>query len=138
MVLLPLKMVMIAGPSYSYLKDRKMSLAELLEMPFITLGKHTETYGFLDSFFASCNLLFNPMIEASTTAQILPLIMYDIGVGILPEVLVKDKISSGEVVEIQLEEKIPNRFVCLVWNKSRPMRTVAQKFIDYLCEKVEK
>ena len=138
MVLLPLKMVLVAGPSYSYLKDRKMMLSELVDLPFITLGKQTETNRFLDNFFSSCNVLFNPMIEATTSAQILPLIMYDIGIGILPEALVKDKIASGEVVEIQLEEKIPNRFVCLTWNKSRPMSTVAQKFIDYVCQTAEK
>ena len=138
LVLLPLKMILVAGPSYLYLKDHKMSLSELVEMPFITLSKHTETHRYMDNFFTSCNVLFNPMIETSTTAQILPLIMNDIGVGILPEVLVKDKLVSGEVVEIHLEEKIPNRFVCLTWDKGRPMSTVAQKFIDFVCEKAAK
>ncbi len=137
MSLFPLKMVLVAGPNYQHFSGRKVKMEELANCSFITLGRKTETYMYLDSFFASCNMFFNPSIEAATTEQVLPLIKHDIGIGIIPYVLAKEAIEKKEVYEIMLEEKIPNRYVTLVWDKNRPMSTVAKTIINHICDVVE-
>jgi len=71
-------------------------------------------------------------MEAATTDQVLPMVEHNLGIGFYPEDLCAGAITSGSVQPIRLVEPIPEREVCLVWDKGRALSIAAKKLIDTL------
>lgn len=125
--LLPFQDILIAGPSFSALKGKSLTLRALQQYPLVTLGRDTSTFAFYNRFFSAHGQILSPAVEAATTDQILPLVRYDLGLGFLPAGFAAEPIARGEVFEVTLAETIPSRSVCLVWDKSRPLSAPAER-----------
>ncbi len=111
--------ILIGGRHYSFLKDTPHNLSELLQYPFVCLGKETMTYEFFSNLLLKYDLVFKPDIEVASTNQLMPMIKNDLGIGFIPEHFAREALESGEVFSIPLEEQIPRRSICLVENTSR-------------------
>lgn len=129
--------ILVAGNNYSELKGRNVSLRQLVDYPFISHGRDTRTYEFMNNIFAECNLTFRSDIEVATTDQILPMVQYELGLGFLPDSFCKDAIYRGEVFQVQLEERIPKRYICLIQDESRTMSIAAKELIQMLKSNVK-
>lgn len=130
--LLSFRDVLVAGPGFSSLQGRTLSLEELKHYPIISLGRESMTFSFYDRFFSAHGQLFQPAVEAATADQILPLVRYDLGLGFLPEAYVMDAIARGEVFPVSLQETIPCREVTLILDKSRPLSAASVAFKQML------
>ena len=119
--------ILIGGSSYSFLKNKTVSLKELTDYPMVCLGENTMTYRFYEDFYRSNKLTLNPELEAATTDQILPMIKNDLGIGFIPEVLAKDALKKQEVYYIPLAEKIPSRQICFIENENYPLSIAAKE-----------
>lgn len=124
--------ILIGGPSYSFLKDKAVSLKELTDYPMVCLGENTMTYRFYEDFYRSNKLTLNPELEAATTDQILPIIKNDLGIGFIPEVLAKDALKKQEVYRIPLIEKIPSRQIRFIENENYPLSIAAKELKQLL------
>lgn len=111
--------ILIGGRHYSFLKDTPHNLSELLQYPFVCLGKDTMTYEFFSNLLLKYDLVFKPDIEVASTNQLMPMIKNDLGIGFIPEQFAREALESGEVFSIPLKEQIPRRSICLVENTSR-------------------
>ena len=111
--------ILIGGRHYSFLKDTPHNLSELLQYPFVCLGKDTMTYEFFSNLLLKYDLVFKPDIEVASTNQLMPMIKNDLGIGFIPEHFAREALESGEVFSIPLKEQIPRRSICLVENTSR-------------------
>jgi len=111
--------ILIGGRHYSFLKDTPHNLSELLQYPFVCLGKDTMTYEFFSNLLLKYDLVFKPDIEVASTNQLMPMIKNDLGIGFIPEHFAREALESGEVFSIPLKETIPRRSICLVENTSR-------------------
>lgn len=120
--------ILVCGRKFSKLKNRKLSLEKLQEYPLICLGKSTTTYEFYRDFFLKHDIMLEPDMEAATTDQILPMVKSNLGLGFVPESLAIPAIESGEVFRVQLDEEVPERYVCLIKNKDQPLSTSAREF----------
>lgn len=87
--------VLIAGKHFAALAKDEISLKDLMQYPLICLGQDTKTYEFYDSFFAANGLLLDPSIEAATTDQILPMVIYGLGLGFVPGNLPRNRWRRG-------------------------------------------
>lgn len=125
--LIPFRDILIAGPSFSELTKRPLTLAELSRHPLIGLNQDTKTYDYYVRFFYNCGQVLEPDVEVATTDQILPMVKYNLGLGFVPRSFAADALEKGEVFEIQLSEKMPLRYVCLILDKSRPLSAAAQE-----------
>lgn len=130
--LLPFQDILIAGPGFSELRGKPITLGALKNYPLVALGRAATT-AFYDRFFSAHGQVLQPAIEVATTDQILPLVRYDLGLGFLPASFAVEAIARGEVFEVSLEEPIPARFVCLVWDKSRPLSAPAEQLKTLIC-----
>lgn len=119
--------ILIGGASYSFLKDKAVSLKELTDYPMVCLGENTMTYRFYEDFYRSNKLTLNPELEAATTDQILPMIKNDLGIGFIPEILAKDALKKQEVYHIPLIENIPGRQICFIENENYPLSIAAKE-----------
>ncbi len=118
--------ILIAGPRFASLAGETIALAQLADYPLICLGRETKTYEFYQQLFARHGLALQPDVEAATADQILPLVCSDLGLGFLPERFAAGALERGEVFAVALAEPIPERSICLVTDKNRPLGRAAQ------------
>ena len=85
------------------------------------------TYHFYQQLFLKHGLELLPDTEAATTDQILPLVKSELGLAFLPEPMAEDAIRRREIVRIDLQETIPKRNVCMVYDSRHPLSTAAKK-----------
>ncbi|MCI8886638.1 MAG: LysR family transcriptional regulator [Hungatella sp.] len=118
--------MLFAGPRFASLAGQPVSLNRLADYPFICLGRDSQTYEFFSQFFASHGLILSPDMEAATTAQVLAMIRYDLGIGFLPPAFAADALGKGEIFALNLEEPVPHRTISLVKDSGRPLSVAAQ------------
>ena len=72
--------------------------------------------------------------EATTTDQILPLVKAELGLAFIPQPMADQAIRRHEIVQICLNEEIPRRDICMVYDVKRPMSVAAKKLKKILLE----
>lgn len=117
--------VPICGQAYASLAQRPLSLNELSEYPFISLGKGSMTYELYSTLFRQQGLAFAPDIEAATANQIVPLVCADLGIGFVPEHTAQEAARDGSVHILQLHPPLPKRAVCLLKRRDLPLSIAA-------------
>ena len=76
--------------------------------------------------FISNGVELNPDIEVATTDQILQLVKSELGLAFLPETMSKEAISQNQIIRINLKEEIPQRHICMVYDKQHPISAAAK------------
>ena len=130
----PINDVCIAGKQYEHLKERPLSLADLGQYPLICLKKGLTTRIFLDHVFESCGLLLDPDIEIASSELITPMVVLNMGIGIVPLRVARPEIEKGNVFCLSIKEKFPPRDLCLVSHVDYPPSAAARKFEDLLLD----
>lgn len=120
----------VAGRSFTELENQELSLAELQNYPLICLGRETMTWRFYHDLFLSHGLELNADTEVATADQILPLVQSDLGIAFLPESMAQESLCQRRIVKIRLREKIPEREICMVYDRKRPLSAAAQRLKD--------
>ena len=126
--------ILVGGKTFTALGSQELSLAEILNYPFICLGRETMTYQFYYQFFMAHGLEMKLDTEAATTDQILPLVKAELGLAFIPQPMAEQAIRRHEIVQICLNEEIPRRDICMVYDVKRPMSVAAKKLIKILLE----
>ena len=62
----------------------------------------------------------------------LMIVVHNLGLAFMPEDLAAQALSEKRIVSIPLTEEIPNRYICLVRDPSRPLGAAARCLIDML------
>ena len=90
------------------------------------------TRSFYRQLFLDHDAVLRPDTEAATTDQMLTLVKSELGLAFLPEPMAREPLQRNEVVQIHLQEVIPSRSICLVYDHHRPLNTAARKFQQML------
>lgn len=125
--LIPFQEILVGGKTFTALGSQELSLAELNAYPLICLGRESMTWQFYHSLFLSHGLELAPDTEVATTDQILPLVKSELGLAFVPEPMAREAISRREIVKIKLREEIPERKVCMVYDRQHPLSAAAQR-----------
>ena len=123
----PFYEVLVGGKTFTALASQRLTLKELSCYPLISLGDESMTRSFYRQFFLDHDAVLRPDTEAATTDQMLTL-----GLAFVPEPMTKELLARGELVELHLQEIIPSRSICLVYDHHRPLNTAARKFQQML------
>ena len=129
--------ILIAGMRFEELKAGKeeLSLKELVSYPWISLTAETITRRFLNEYFEKNGLTFAPDMELATTDMILPAVRHNLGLGFIPAEFADAELKSGQVFEIKVKEKLPERNIILIYDMEYPQRIAAKEFQKFLKEK---
>ena len=119
--------ILIGGTTFFSLKKQKLSIAEIRNYPMICLGRETMTFRFYDRIFREHGVELAPDTEAATTDQILPLVKSELGLAFMPKPMAEAAIANREIVEIALEEEIPQRNICMVYDIHHPISAAARE-----------
>lgn len=126
--------VLVGGGNYRNLASQNRRLQELSGMPMVCLGQGTSTYDFYQRLFSKHDLAFRVDMEAATMDQVILMVMYNLGLGFVPEPMAAASLTRGEIFEIPLELDIPQRQIAMVENTARPQSIAFQKFKELLLE----
>ena len=121
----PFRDVLVAGPDYAYLLDSPLTYVQLARLPLIGLGPDSSTYGFYAQLFAEHEAELHPDVQTATTDQILPLVRYGLGLGFVPEDFAREALAKQEVIQLELADPPPQRYISLVKDKTRPLSVAA-------------
>ena len=129
--------ILIAGMRFEELKAGKeeLSLKELVSYPWISLTAETITRRFLNEYFEKNGLTFAPDMELATTDMILPAVRHNLGLGFIPAEFADAELKSGQVFEIKVKEKLPERNIVLIYDMEYPQSISAKEFQKFLKEK---
>ena len=125
--------ILIAGPAFSNLKDKNLTLADLIQYPIINLWKGTETYEFYNNIFTLHGLPFEPEVETATTDQVLYFVSNNMGIGFISSEYANASLQKGKVFQINLAENIPLRNISLIHDIGRPVNLAADILEDMIC-----
>ena len=124
--------ILICGKKYKDFASKRHSLDEFKDTPFISLASQTGTRNFYNQYFLDNGVSFHPDIEVSTTDQIIPLIIHNLGIAFYPRKLAQPYLDKGEVYEIPLIQSLPHRKVCLVKDPNKSQSIASSKLIESL------
>ena len=129
--------ILIAGMRFEELKAGKeeLSLKELVSYPWISLTAETITRRFLNEYFEKNGLTFAPDMELATTDMILPAVRHNLGLGFIPAEFADAELKSGQVFEIKVKEKLPERNIILIYDTEYPQSIAAKEFQKFLKER---
>ena len=125
--------ILIAGPSYAHLKNKLLTLSELVQYPIINLWQGTETFEFYKKIFSMHGLPFEPEVETATTDQVLSFVASDMGIGFISPEYAKDSLKKGKVFKLNLAENIPMRNISLIHDIGRPVNPAADILENMIC-----
>ena len=128
----PFSEVLVGGKTFTALASQNLSLRELENYPLISLSDESMTRSFYRQLFLDHDAVLHPDTEAATTDQMLTLVKSELGLAFLPEPMAREPLQRNEVVQIHLQEVIPSRSICLVYDHHRPLNTAARKFQQML------
>lgn len=119
--------ILVGGRTFAALGSQELTLAELQNYPLICLGRETMTWQFYHDLFLSHGLELIPDTEVATTDQILSLVKSDLGLAFLPESMAQEALRQHRIVQIRLREQIPERQICMVYDRQHPLSAAAQQ-----------
>lgn len=128
----PFYEVLVGGKTFTALASQNLTLKELSSYPMISLSDQSMTRSLYRQFFLDHDAVLRPDTEAATTDQMLTLVKSELGLAFVPEPMAGDLLERGEIVQLHLQETIPSRSVCLVYDHHRPLNTAARKFQQML------
>ena len=128
--------ILVGGKTFMALGSQELSLAEVQNYPFICLGRETQTWKFYQQIFERHGLELMPDTEVATTDQILPLVKNELGMAFLPEAMAREAIEKGEIIELSLRESVPQRSVCMVYDRQHPLSAAAKELKSRMWQSV--
>ncbi|MBR0085006.1 MAG: LysR family transcriptional regulator [Lachnospiraceae bacterium] len=120
------KEILICGRLYSSLAKKTVSLRDIISYPVITLKQGSASFEYLNKLFSDNGLDLEPAVEAASTNQIIPLVLYDIGLGFVPESFADEALNAKKLFKVNVKEELPERAIDLVSSKSRPLSAAAR------------
>ena len=105
----------VVSKDYELQKNKKYALRELISEPFVSVSADNTVRAMIDDFFAKENLIFNPALTVNGMNQVLKLVENGLGIGIVPEALVKEKLQDGTLVKLALRAELQPRYMYLAY-----------------------
>ncbi len=123
---------LILPPRHPLLSKQQVFLNDLVQYDFLLREKGSAGRTFLDNVFAVHGLKIHPLWESASTQAIIKAVSKDIGISILPELLVKQDIEAQTVFTREIIDEGFNRKHYIVWYKNKYL-TQAAKDLIALC-----
>ena len=125
----------VAGYKFLELKNRTVSLSELEKLPLICLEKNTSTRRYMDRFLKESGISIQPEIELATSDMIVQFARRNLGVASVVYDFAEEYLERGELFEVKIQKKLPERSICLALDNRQPLSNAAQKLIEIMKNK---
>ncbi|MGE5604685.1 MAG: LysR family transcriptional regulator [Bacteroidota bacterium] len=124
--------IFVAAPKYAELKERRIKLAELSNFPLLLLEKASSTRRNFDAFLQRNQIALVPEIELESVDLLVEFARIGMGVAHVLKESALVPIERGELFEVKIEEKIPQRKLGLATMAQVPLSKAAEVFVGLL------
>lgn len=122
------KDVFIANNDFEELKNKKLSLKELLEHPILMLDRKSTTSEFLHNLFQQHQLDLVPEIELSSNDLLIDLARIGLGIAFIPDYCVP---KDADLFIVETDEELPNRQLIIAHNENATTSKATMEFLKY-------
>ncbi len=126
--------VLIAGPKYTELQGRKVSIEELKDYPFITMNKGTSVGMLLDNLGKDYGIRFNTECEVGSMPLLLSMVQLNLGLAFVPEFHFGEAQKNAGIFKVDLIQKIPDQYIYMLMSMKALVNAATLNFMTLLQE----
>ena len=113
--------IFVAGRNFLEYTRQKQPLSVLEKVPLIMLDQDTSTRRYVQRFLEQRKVFVHPEFELATSDMIVQFALRNLGVGSVVRDFAKKELDSRELIELKLEEQLPQReFFVVTEEKGSP------------------
>ena len=124
----------VVGEKFKSLASQELSFNELNNYPLLLQAKGSSTREFLDDVAKANNITLKPNIELASYSLVSEFVKIGFGIGYVTRDYVKSAIKNKELFELNLKEKIPNRYIGIALSKNHIPSFSTRKIIKIITE----
>ena len=124
--------IFVAGNAFSSWKNKTLSYKELDKLPVLALEGTTSTRKYVEEFLRERGVEIKPEFELATSDLLVQFALRNLGVASVVEDFALEGIENGSLFQLQFEEQIPPREICIVRNERIPLSAAAKCLLDTL------
>lgn len=122
----------ICGNNHPFIKRESLTIEDLRDQNFILREKGSGTRAIFEQQMNAHHIPYNVKWESSSTPAIIDAVAKNIGLAFVSERCVTEKIAKGIIYKCPVQEINLKRFFYLCHNRTHPMKTQMQDFINYI------
>jgi DNA-binding transcriptional LysR family regulator len=120
----------VAGARYIELKDKVLSLEQLLQYPIILFSRNSRVRMAITELFESYDYQIKPEIEVGSVDLLIEFARKGLGISYVTKEFISKELEEGSLFEIQLDIKMPPSQVGFMIMRNMPLSNSASKFIE--------
>lgn len=124
--------IFVASDKFLEIKNRNITLKELIKFPILTLPKDSSTRRNIDEFFKTLDVEIKPEIELESIDLLIEFAKIGLGIAHVLKESAKAAIEKEELFIVQMKEKLPGRKIGIVTMDKVPLSKASKEFIDLL------
>lgn len=124
--------ILVAGHNYFHLAGNTLSAEQLSELPLISVAKETSARKLIDRWFQEQGVFFQPAFSVQTSSGILPFVMHNLGIGIVPEFFAAELLSQKKILQLHAVKPFCPRSIHVLHRADSPLSTLLDEFLLYL------
>ena len=124
--------VFVGGDKFRDLEGQALDYSVLSNLPLICLEGKTSTRTYVDDYLHTMNIEVKPEFELATSDMIVQFAMRNLGIGCVVEDFALKQIENGELFKLEFKESLPERDMCLIFDKRATMSVAATKLKELL------
>lgn len=125
------KDIFIANEDFEMLRNKKLSLRELLEHPILMLDHNSATSEFLHDLFQQEQLDLVPEIELSSNDLLIDLARIGLGIAFIPDYCFP---VNSNLFQVKTEQELPTRQLVIAYNQHSTSSKATLEFLKYFDE----
>ena len=129
--------IFVAGRNFLEYTRQKQPLSVLEKVPLIMLDQDTSTRRYVQRFLEQRKVFVHPEFELATSDMIVQFALRNLGVGSVVRDFAKKELDSRELIELKLEEQLPQREFFVVTEEKGSSSLAAQELLRMLSETAE-
>ena len=122
--------VFVANDYFKELRDKKLTLKQLLKYPILMLERKSTTSEFLHSLFQREQLDLVPEIELASNDLLIDLANIGLGIAFLPDYCLTPK-NSENLFIVETKAEMPERKLAIAYNGQIPTSRATLEFLKY-------
>ncbi|MFZ5988204.1 MAG: LysR family transcriptional regulator [Bacillota bacterium] len=124
--------IFVASSRFQELKNRNLSLDELVSYPLLMLDKNSSTRQNIDSYLSEKGINILPEIELESVDLLIEFAKIGLGIALVLKESAAAVIQTGELFEVKLKERISLRKLGIITMKNVPLSRASNEFINFL------
>ncbi|MCL6605101.1 MAG: LysR family transcriptional regulator [Paenibacillus sp.] len=120
----------IAGGRYEELKDKVLSMEQLLQYPIILFSRNSRARMAITDLFQDYGHELKPAFEVGSVDLLIEFARKGLGISYVTREFVSKELEEGSLFEIKLDVNLPPSQVGLMIMRNMPLSSAASKFIE--------